>query len=83
MYNIIVIIINIKFYNRKGTTTRAGNDVHQMKEESKSEGVTVGMGGSGGLGLERGPSGMVGGPESTSKVCAKGIERPKNLLNMN
>ena len=79
------IIINIKSYNRKGSTTGAGNDVHQMKEEfgSRPEGVTVGMGGSGGLELERGARGMVGDHESTSKICAKGIERPKNLLNMN
>ena len=56
-----------------------------MKEEfgSRSEGVTVRMGGSGGLELERGARGMVGDHESTSKICAKGIERPKNLLNMN
>ena len=73
----------MKSYNRAGSTTGAGNHAHQMKEEFGSEGVPIGMGGSSGLGLDRGARGMVGGHESTSKICAKGIERPKNLLNMN
>ena len=79
----IVIIINMKSYYREGSTTGAGNDAHQMKEEFGSEGVPIGMGGSSGFGLDRGARGMVGGHESTSKTCAKGIERPKHLLSMN
>ena len=72
----IVIIINIKFHNREGSTIEAGNDAHQIRGEfgSRSEGVTVGMGGSGGLELKRGARSMGDGDGSTSKKCTKGIK---------